>query len=129
MAKFSGALNGGAADEGGLAMAFDEMLAARVRKSLTRLTAVKEKRMFGGLAFLYRGNMCVGVHGNELIVRLAPDDAERVLVEANVREFALTGRPVKGWLLVASTGLATDAQLKRWVDGSVGFVASLPAKA
>lgn len=109
-------------------MAFDEALAGRVRNALATRKGIVEKKMFGGLAFLVRGNMCVGVHGDELIVRLQPEAAERALSEPNVRRFDLTGRPMKGWLLVTSDGLATQTALRRWVDAALAFASSLPPK-
>lgn len=109
-------------------MAFDEKLAARVRAQLGKRRDVTEKKMFGGLAFLLRGNMCVGVHGSEMIVRLAPDETERALKSANTRRFDLTGRPMQGWILVELKGLATDATLGKWVATAVKFAESLPAK-
>ena len=87
-------------------MAFDEALAARVRKVLGKRRGVVEKKMFGGIAFLLHGNMSVGLHGKELVVRVDPEEGERALSEPNVRRFDLTGRPMKGWLLVGPAGLA-----------------------
>lgn len=109
-------------------MAIDEALAARVRQALGKRGGIAEKRMFGGVAFLLNGNMSVGLHGTELIVRVDPDEGEQALTEPNVRRFDLTGRPMKGWLLVAPGGLATDRELRRWVDAGVKFAASLPPK-
>lgn len=108
-------------------MAFDEALAARVRTVLTG-SEVVEKRMFGGVAFLVNGNMSCGVHDTELIVRLPPEESEAAVREAHVRVFDLTGRPMKGWVLVAPAGVATDDDLRRWVDKGVTFARSLPAK-
>jgi TfoX/Sxy family transcriptional regulator of competence genes len=88
-------------------MAFSEKLAARVRRVLQRhRRSISEKQMFGGLALLLRGNMCCGVHGDELIVRLAPEETDAALAEPGVRVFDLTGRAMKGWLLVGPRGLA-----------------------
>jgi hypothetical protein len=109
-------------------MAFDETLAARVRALLAGTEGVAEKRMFGGVAFLLDGNMCCGVHGDDLIVRLAPERAAEALAEANVRVFDLTGRPMKGWVLVAPGGVASDEGLRSWVGRGVEFAGSLPAK-
>jgi TfoX/Sxy family transcriptional regulator of competence genes len=109
-------------------MAFDETLAARVRHTLGKQAGIVEKKMFGGVAFLLHGNMSVGVHGTELIVRVDPDEGERALAEPNVRRFDITGRPMKGWLLVTAAGLETDRALRRWVDAGLGFAASLPPK-
>ena len=109
-------------------MAFDEALAARVRRGLDERAGIVEKRMFGGIAFLLHGNMCVGVHNDELIVRLEPAAAERALSEPNVRRFDLTGRPMKGWLMVSANGLASDGALQRWLDAGVTFAGLLPRK-
>src|SRR5262245_38206174 len=109
-------------------MAFDEALAGRVRPLLSDVKGVIEKRMFGGLAFLVRGNMGVGIHGSELIVRIDPAETERALEEPGVRIFDITGRPIKGWLLVSSKALAGNERLAGWVDRGVAYASSLPAK-
>ena len=109
-------------------MAFDEKLATRIRKRLGKRAGVIEKRMFGGVAFLLHGNMCVGVHKDELIVRRDPADTDQALRQKHTRLFDLTGRPMKGWILVQPKGLATDAALGKWVSTSVSYAASLPAK-
>ena len=65
-------------------MAFDEQLANSVRKQLGPKAGLVEKKMFGGLAFLINGNMSVGVHGNELIVRIAPESTDTALREPGI---------------------------------------------
>jgi len=109
-------------------MGFSEKLAARVRQLLGQRRPVSEKQMFGGLAFLLRGNMCCGVHGDELIIRLAPEETDAALAEQGARVFDLTGRAMKGWILVGSRGTATAPALRRWVRIAVGYAESLPAK-
>jgi hypothetical protein len=110
-------------------MAFDEKLAARIRRRLGKRAGLAEKKMFGGLAFLLKGNMCCGVHGAELIVRLDPADTERALGERHTRVFDLSGgRPMKGWILVEPKGVATAPALGRWVSTGLKYAASLPAK-
>ena len=109
-------------------MAFNPELAARIRARLKDRAGFTEKRMFGGLSFLLNGNMCCGVHGEEMIVRLAQNDGEQALSEPHARRFDLTGRPMKGWILVGPAGLAADADLGRWVDRAAGYAASLPPK-
>jgi TfoX/Sxy family transcriptional regulator of competence genes len=89
---------------------------------------VIEKKMFGGLAFLIRGNMSVGVHGSDLIVRIDPDETDAMLKEPGARLFDLTGRPMKGWLLVSPTALKQKAGLEKWVQRGVGYATSLPKK-
>jgi TfoX/Sxy family transcriptional regulator of competence genes len=109
-------------------MAFDETLAARIRGTLARKKGVEEKKMFGGVGFLLHGNMLVGVWKDSLIVRVGPDEGEAALREPHVREFDITGRPMKGWLMVGSEGLRGDDQLSGWIERATKFVRTLPAK-
>ncbi len=109
-------------------MAYDEALAARVRKTLGRQAGITEKKMFGGLAFLLRGNMCVGVHKRDLIVRLDPGDTDAALAKPHARIFDLTGRPMKGWIVVGAAGLEGDAALAQWVNQARAYAGSLPPK-
>jgi hypothetical protein len=110
-------------------MAFDEQLAARIRRRLGKRSGLSEKKMFGGLAFLLNGNMCCGVHGEEMIVRLDPEDTDRALRERHTRVFDLSGgRPMKGWILVEAKGLATAPALAKWVATGLKHAGSLPAK-
>ncbi len=109
-------------------MAYDETLAVRVRKALGRKSGLTEKKMFGGLAFLLNGNMCCGILGSELMLRLAPEAAQQALREPNTRVFDMTGRPMKGWIVVTAKGLAADEALKRWVGAGAAFAATLPPK-
>src|SRR5215207_2069785 len=96
-------------------MAFDEKLAERIRKQLASVPGVVEKRMFGGIAFLLNGNMCAGVHKDALMVRLDPAATDAALKQPHTRIFDLTGRPMKGWILVDPEGVKTAAGLKKWV--------------
>ena len=109
-------------------MAYDEVLAERIRARLGKRSGVIEKKMFGGIAFLLKGNMCCGVHGKEMIVRLAPEATETALATRHTRRFDLTGRPLKGWILVAPKGLASEASLAKWIRVATGYAGSLPAK-
>ena len=108
-------------------MAFDDALAERLRDRLRDTAGVHEKKTFGGLAFLTDGNMTVGVHGDDLIVRIAPDDTLTALAEPGVRPFDITGRPMRGWIVVAGEAL-DDAVLDGWVERARTFVATLPPK-
>ncbi|MGP3948577.1 TfoX/Sxy family protein [Streptomyces sp. 7N604] len=109
-------------------MAFDEGLAERIRDRLGADPAITEKRMFGGLAFLCRGNMAVGVHGGELIVRVGPDGADAALARPGARVFDMTSRPMRDWIMVDSSALAEDAVLSDWIEEGHAFAASLPPK-
>jgi TfoX/Sxy family transcriptional regulator of competence genes len=110
-------------------MAFDETLAQRVRTRLDARTDVDERRMFGGIGFLIAGNMCCGVHGDDLIVRVAPDDAAKLLeTEEGARPFDMTGRPMRGWLFVSSAAIAEEDELQRWIGRAEAFASALPPK-
>ena len=109
-------------------MAFDEHLAASIRALMGRKAALVEKKMFGGLAFLINGNMSVGVHGKELIARVDPKTTDAALKEPGVRIFDISGRPMKGWLLVGGAGVKDPTSLAHWVRRGVDYAASLPKK-
>jgi TfoX/Sxy family transcriptional regulator of competence genes len=109
-------------------MAYDEQLADRVREALSARLEVSERKMFGGIGFMVAGKMSVGVIGEELIVRLDPDDAEKALAEDGVREFDFTGRPMKGWIYVAAERTGDDAELAEWVEAGADFAASLASE-
>lgn len=108
-------------------MAYDEALAERVRDRLRGADDVTEKKMFGGLAFLSYGNMTVGVHGDDLIARIDPASTDSALERPGVRIFDITGRPMKGWILVAGEGLDDDV-LDGWIGQAQAFVKTLPPK-
>jgi hypothetical protein len=84
--------------------------------------------MFGGIGFLLNGNMLVGVWKDSLVVRLGDDQGEEALKETHVSEFDITGRAMKGWVLVAPEGVKEDDQLSGWIQRAVKFVGKLPAK-
>ncbi|HYJ60247.1 MAG TPA: TfoX/Sxy family protein [Actinomycetota bacterium] len=109
-------------------MAVDEELAGRIRDLVGPLAGVTEQRMFGGLAFMLDGNMCVGVHGEDMIARLSAAEGERALAEPHVRMMDVTGRPMTGWLFVGPEATSTDEELADWVDRCVTYASSLPPK-
>ena len=109
-------------------MPFSTALAGRVRDIIAREPGVVEKRMFGGLAFLHRGNLLVGVHGSSLIARLGVEAAEKALTEPDVRPFDITGTPMKGWVFVDADGIDSDAALRGWIQRALEFVRTLPPK-
>lgn len=84
--------------------------------------------MFGGLAFLLHGNLCVGVHKGDMIVRVEPEQTDKLLRQRHVRLFDLTGRPMKGWLLVDGKGLTTASGVGKWVKAGLACAGSLPKK-
>ena len=110
-------------------MAYDPMLAERIRRILRRRSNILELKMFGGIGFLLAGNMCVAVWKDSLIARLGRDAAPAALEEESVVEFDVTGTPMRGWVMIEADGLESDRKLAEWIDRATDFVATLPKKA
>jgi TfoX/Sxy family transcriptional regulator of competence genes len=109
-------------------MAFDEAVAVHLRKVLARRKGVTERKMFGGLAFLLDGNMCCGVLGDRIVLRLGAEGAAEALREPHTRPMDFTGRSMASMVYVMSEGYATEPALRGWVRKAVAFASSLPAK-
>ena len=109
-------------------MAYDETLADRIRDVLGPREGVTERKMFGGIAWMLGGNMACGVLGEDLLVRLGYDDADRARAEPNTRVFDMTGRPARGMVVVEGGSVTADADLARWIDAGADHAASLPPK-
>lgn len=109
-------------------MAYDEKLANRIRTALKKAPHFTEKKMFGGLAFLYQGNMCCGVIEDKLVLRIGPEQHEECLAKPHVSPMDFTGRPMRGMIYVSQAGLKTDASLASWVEKALHFTSTLPPK-
>jgi len=109
-------------------MAFDDVLADRVRPLVSRRRGFSEKKMFGGLGFLLHGNMCIGVWKEFLILRIGPDAYDGTLVRPHVKEFDVTGRPMKGWVMIEPAGVQRESELVEWANLAIDFVSGLPRK-
>lgn len=108
-------------------MAYDEVLADRIRDQLEDHPGVSERKMFGGLAFMVYGNMACGPNGDLLIVRVGPEAYESSLQEPEAAEMKFTGRPMKGFIEIDGAELEDDI-LAKWVERGVAYAESLPAK-
>jgi hypothetical protein len=109
-------------------MAYDLALAERIRAELGEHPAMTERQMFGGIGFMVGGNMAVGVIGDELMVRVGPDAHDEALARVGAHEFDMTGRPSRGWVVVASEGFGSAADFAEWVRTGVAYAESLPPK-
>ena len=109
-------------------MAYDEVLAARIRSAFEGQPGVAEKKMFGGIAFMVDGNMACGVTSDELMVRVGPDNYEDALSRPHARPMDFTGRPMRGLVYVSRPGFESDQDLGAWVESGASFARSLPAK-
>jgi TfoX/Sxy family transcriptional regulator of competence genes len=110
-------------------MAYDEDLADRIRELLADEPDVAEKKMFGGLAFMIRGNMAVAASGQGgILLRVDPSKADGLLATTDARPMEMRGRAMRGWLRVEGDGVRTKRQLVRWVGLAMTYARSLPAK-
>ena len=109
-------------------MAYDETLAQRMRKEMEHIPGFAEKKMFGGIGFMIHCHMACGVNGNDMIVRLDPNQYEVAMRKPFVEVFDMTGRPMKGWVVVTPGGFESQEELKRWIELGVQFAHTLPQK-
>jgi len=110
-------------------MAYDEDLAYRIRELLSGQPGLTEQAMVGGLAFLLAGHMTVVASGRGgIMVRVPPDDTEKLRAGAHVEPMVMAGRETRGWVRVTDAGIATKRQLAKWVDIGVAYARSLPPK-
>jgi TfoX/Sxy family transcriptional regulator of competence genes len=110
-------------------MAYDEELADRIREQLTGEDGVGEKKMFGGLAFLVNGHMCVAASGQGgLLARVDPAGDDDALAQPHAEAMVMRGRPMDGWIRVAPEGVASESDLRSWVERGLAYVRTLPPK-
>lgn len=109
-------------------MAYDEDLAARIREVLAEGTDVREQKMFGGIAFMVGGHMTVGVINDDLMARVGKDAHEDLIADPHAREMDFAKRPMEGFLYVSPAGIATDGELRTWVDRCLAFTTGLTPK-
>ncbi len=93
-----------------------------------RWRGLDKKKMFGGICYLLNGNMGFGIYRDFLIVRLGPERAAERMKTKHVRPFDITGRPMKGWVMVGQGGWKGQGSLKRWLEAGREFALSLPRK-
>lgn len=109
-------------------MAYDQILAERVQSFLADQPGLVSKKMFGGTGYMLHGNMACGVHKESLIVRVGPEGYDAALAEPHTRPFDITGRPMKGWVMVSAEGCQKENELKGWVTRGVNYALSLTPK-
>jgi len=110
-------------------MTEDDRLAERVRLAMGEDPPVREMRMFGGIAFMIRGNMCCGVVGGKLVARVGVDRYHKALARPHARPMDFTGKPIKGFLFIDAEGCRSSRQVAGWVRLAKEFALSLPEKA
>ncbi|MBI2858822.1 MAG: TfoX/Sxy family protein [Chloroflexi bacterium] len=109
-------------------MAYNLDLEDRIDRLTGRLGEIAKKKMFGGIGYLMHGNMCFGIHKESLMLRTSAEKAEKLLKSEYVTPFDITGKPMKGWLLVSPDAVETDDQLLKMLRLGIRFVQTLPKK-
>jgi TfoX/Sxy family transcriptional regulator of competence genes len=110
-------------------MAYDEVLAQRIRELAGDVPDLTERKMFGGLAFLVGGNMAIAASGQGgILVRVDPNESASLVARTSAEVMVMRGRPMKGWLRVAARDVRTKPALASWVRRGVDYATSLPAK-
>jgi TfoX/Sxy family transcriptional regulator of competence genes len=109
-------------------MPYNEELDSRIKKVVSRWNNTDDKKMFGGVCHLQSGNMFCGVYKDYLILRLGENRAEEVLKQSFARPFDITGRKMKGWVMVDAKGYKEDEDLKSWLAKARKFAKTLPEK-
>lgn len=109
-------------------MPYNETLAEEVKLILKKYPSFKMKKMFGGVCFLLHGNMACGVLNNDLIIRVGPENYEQNLALPETKKFDITGRPMKGWVMVSFDNQQEFDDLEVWVEKGVDFALTLPPK-
>lgn len=109
-------------------MAYSETVAQRIRVMFEGSTMVAERKMFGGLAFMINGNMCVGVLDDLLVLRLGEEGTTKALQEPHTRPMDFTGTPMKSMIYIDPKGFASEKGLQQWMQKAIDFVLTLPPK-
>ena len=109
-------------------MPYNEKLAERITDQLKAYKGVVEKKMFGGICYMYKDKMIAGIVENKLMVRCMPEDYDTLLKKPHASVMTFTGKPMKGFLYVAVPGIRTNKQLQNWLDVGVDFSEKSPPK-
>lgn len=107
-------------------MAYNEQLADRIREKLMNVKKLEEKKMMGGLCFLYKTKMCCGIVKDDLMVRIVEKKYEETLSHPHARPMDFTGRPLKGFIFVAPDGFKKEKELAFWLTLGIEYVDALP---
>jgi TfoX/Sxy family transcriptional regulator of competence genes len=109
-------------------MPYNEEIDVRIQKIVGRWKNTAVKKMFGGVCHLLGGNMVCGVYKDFLILRLGEKASLEALKQPHTKPFDITGKPMKGWVMIAGGGFKTDAELQNWLNKARDFVKTLSAK-
>ena len=109
-------------------MPYSKLIERKIEENIGRWKKIEKKKMFGGICYLMNGNMCFGIYKEYLIVRTGKEIAEKKLKEKNVKPFDITGRVMKGWIMVGEKGWQRQEDLVSWLHLGKEYVLTLPKK-
>ena len=109
-------------------MAYNKLIEQRIDALIVPWPNIEKKKMFGGVCYLVRGNMCFGIWQEYLIIRTDPATAHVQLQREHVSPFDVTGKPMKGWFMVAAEGWQSDQEMNCWLAMGRDFALTLPEK-
>jgi TfoX/Sxy family transcriptional regulator of competence genes len=109
-------------------MPYNLDLEKRLDRFSVQLGNFDKKKMFGGVGYMMNGNMAFGIHQQYLVVRTSPEQAEKLLKKDTVKLFNITGRTMKGWVMVSAGEIANDRQLLDMLNAAIEHAKTLPAK-
>ena len=109
-------------------MGYNLDLEYRIDQLKARLGDIARKKMFGGVGYLINGNMCFGIYKDYLVLRTTSEKANELLKSEYVTPFDITGRPMKGWVLVSPDMLETEDQLLDMLKLGISYAETLPRK-
>lgn len=109
-------------------MAYNKAIEKCIDDLIAQWPNMEKKKMFGGVCYLTRGNMCFGIWQEYLIVRTDSATSQKQMQKDHVRPFDITGKPMKGWFMVASEGWPTDSAMSEWLTMGLEFALTLPEK-
>lgn len=109
-------------------MAYDQNLEMRIEHHLDKFGMITKKKMFGGIGYLINGNMCFGIHKDKLVVRTSPEIAQDLLSRDHVHVFDITGRAMKGWIMIEPEFMKDEKSLISMLETGFTFAIKLPPK-
>ncbi|MDB5539367.1 MAG: hypothetical protein JWQ89_1094 [Devosia sp.] len=109
--------------------AASDALGDRLRPLLAATPGIVEKKMFGGIGFMLRGNMVIGTTAKgDLLVRVDPAKQAEALERPGAYQMHMGPRPMTGFIAVNETGTPDDTALTGWIAYAINFAATLPPK-
>jgi TfoX/Sxy family transcriptional regulator of competence genes len=107
---------------------YNQLLASRIQNIISRWKEAEMKKMFGGICFIFKGHMVAGVYKDSLILRIGEQEANNALKLPHVTPFDITGKPMKGWIMIEEIAFSSDSELIKWINMAKSFVLTLPSK-